>query len=298
MDAGDGQNKRTAKGYRGRFAPSPTGPLHFGSLVAAIGSYLRAKSVHGSWLVRIEDIDPPREVPGAAQSQLATLARFGLTPDEPVAYQSSARARHLALLARLQRSGLAFDCGCSRRDLPASGIYPGTCRDGLAPGREARSVRFRVPDRDETVDDAVFGRSVHRLREECGDFVIRRADGLIAYQLAVVADDIEAGVTEVVRGRDLLESSARQQLLYAALDRPAPSWVHLPLVVDRDGSKLSKSTHADPVDDRSTVQAFRLALSVLGHQPPRGRRTLESMHEWAVANFELERVPVRPFQLA
>jgi glutamyl-Q tRNA(Asp) synthetase len=297
MDARDDQYKRPVAGYRGRFAPSPTGPLHFGSLVAAVGSYLRAKSLGGSWHVRIEDIDPPREVPGAAAHQIATLARFGLVSDEPVVYQSASCNRHRDALDRLRRAGLAFDCACSRRDLPASGVYPGTCRDGLPDGRAPRSVRFRVPDRPEVVRDAVFGRSEHRLADECGDFVIRRADGLVAYQLAVVVDDLEAGITEVVRGSDLLDSSARQQALYAALGRSPPAWVHLPLIVDRCGQKLSKSTHADPVDDACTARTLRLALTALGHAPPSGVRSPASMLRWAVNDFDLGRVPTEPFEL-
>jgi glutamyl-Q tRNA(Asp) synthetase len=298
MDAGDDQNKRGASGYRGRFAPSPTGPLHFGSLVAALGSYLRAKSVGGRWLLRIEDIDPPREVAGAAAGQIATLERFGLRPDEPVVYQSTSRALHHEALRRLRQAGLAFDCACSRRDLPASGVYPGTCRNGVQAGRPARSVRFRVPEAPLLVTDARFGRTTYRLGEECGDFVIQRADGLIAYQLAVVVDDIAAGITEVVRGRDLLESSARQQALYAALGRPAPAWLHLPLIVDRHGNKLSKSTRADPVDQASTARTLALALTALGHAPPPGVRTAGALLRWGRANFELARVPTEPFELA
>ena len=297
MDAPPPQNKIAGAGYRGRFAPSPTGPLHFGSLVAAVGSFVQARSKAGRWLVRIEDIDPPREVAGAARRQLETLARFGMRSDSPVHYQSTSAAEHDAAIATLKRAGRAFDCGCSRRDLPASGVYPGTCRRGLPPGRRARSVRFRVPDAPETVVDAVFGRSRHALGEECGDFVIRRADSLVAYQLAVVVDDIAAGITEVVRGRDLLDSSARQQALYAALGRPAPAWLHLPLVVDRHGRKLSKSERADPVEHRSTVRALRLALTALGHAPPAGVRTLDATWAWAIGHWNVARIPAEPFEL-
>jgi glutamyl-Q tRNA(Asp) synthetase len=165
-------------------------------------------------------------------------------------------------------------------------------------GGEARSIRFRVPDAPEIVRDAVFGRATYRLAEECGDFVIRRADGLVAYQLAVVVDDIAAGITEVVRGRDLLESSARQQALYAALGHPAPAWAHLPLIVDRAGRKLSKSTRADPVNQASPARTLALALTALGHAPPPGVRTCEAIRRWALAHFELQRVPTEPFELA
>lgn len=290
-------NKQPPGAYRGRFAPSPTGPLHFGSLVAAVGSYLQARSAGGRWLVRVEDLDPPREVAGAAQSQIETLARFGMRPDEPVHYQSRSQGNHAAVLARLREAGDAFDCGCSRRDLPASGIYPGTCRNGLPPGRSPRSVRFRIPAHPIEVADRVFGRSVHALSESTGDFVIRRADGLFAYQLAVVVDDIASGITEVVRGSDLLDSCARQQALYQALGSPVPAWVHLPLCVDRHGHKLSKSERADPVERMPAARALALALTALGHSPPAGRRSLEALWTWAIPNWRIERVPREPFEV-
>src|SRR6056297_3136350 len=213
QDKPDKHDPGNPRRYIGRFAPSPTGPLHFGSLLAAIGSFLQARANDGAWLVRIEDMDPPREVPGAAKSQLETLARFGMFSDQPVVYQSRSSALHLSAVARLRGRGLAFDCACSRRDLPPSGIYPGTCRDGIASGKTARSVRFRVPETSIEMVDRVFGPLSYPLRETCGDFVIRRADGLFAYQLAVVVDDIAAGATEIVRGSDLLDSSPRQQAI-------------------------------------------------------------------------------------
>lgn len=283
--------------YRGRFAPSPTGPLHLGSLLAAAGSFLQARSNGGAWLVRIEDIDPPREVPGAAKSQLETLARFGMFSDEPVVYQSRSSALHESALERLRACGLAFDCVCSRRDLPSSGIYPGTCRDSIPPGKAARSVRFRVPSAPVEVVDRVFGPSSHSLMETCGDFVIRRADGLFAYQLAVVADDIAAGVTEIVRGHDLLDSSPRQQLLFEALDAPVPRWMHLPLVVDKSGRKLSKSSGADPVQRARPAGALAVALQALGHRPPAGLRSLESLWSWAIDHWNPERIPTEPFEI-
>jgi len=288
------QNKNN---YRGRFAPSPTGPLHLGSLTAAVASYLQARAHRGRWLVRIEDIDPPREVAGAAADQLETLAAFGLVSDEPVVYQSRSRALHERALAHLRGAGLAYACGCSRRDLPPSGIYPGTCRSGIPHGRTARSIRFRIPDAPIELADRVFGPSLHRLDQSCGDFVIRRADSLMAYQLAVVVDDIEAGISEIVRGSDLLDSSPRQQAIYAALDAPVPGWMHLPLIVDRKGAKLSKSTQADPVRAETPVRALSLALAALGHRPPPGLRGLESLWQWALANWEAARVPREPFEL-
>lgn len=288
------QNKHA---YRGRFAPSPTGPLHFGSLAAAVASYLQARANRGRWLVRIEDIDPPREAPGAAGRQVETLAAFGMVPDAPVAYQSRSRALHERAIDRLRAAGLAYDCGCSRRDLPSSGVYPGTCRAGIPAGKSARSIRFRVPETPVELADRVFGASLHRLEADCGDFVIRRADGLIAYQLAVVVDDIEAGITEVVRGSDLLDSSPRQQALYQAMQAPVPRWMHLPLIVDRTGAKLSKSTHADPVEKNAPAAALALALRALGHRPPAGLRGLESLWKWALVNWDPARIPRDPFEL-
>jgi len=300
MDARGDQNKndrRTPQPYRGRFAPSPTGPLHFGSLLAAAGSFLQARSNGGAWLVRIEDIDPPREVPGAARAQLETLARFGMVSDEPVVYQSRSSAMHESALQRLLADGFAFGCACSRRDLPSSGVYPGTCRGGIASGRTARSVRFRVADEPVEIVDRVFGALSYRLRDTCGDFVIRRADGLFAYQLAVVVDDIAAGATEIVRGCDLLESSPRQQAIFEALDAPVPRWMHLPLVVDASGAKLSKSTGADPVHHARPARTLALVLEALGHQPPGGLRSLDSLWAWAIDHWAPERIPTDPFEI-
>lgn len=283
-----------ASAYRGRFAPSPTGELHFGSLVAALGSFLQARSRGGRWLVRIEDIDPPREVPGAAASQLRTLAGFGLTPDEPVLYQSQLGKGHRQALAALLQAGQAFHCACSRRDLPDNGIYPGTCRHGLPPGGKARSVRARASDQDICFDDGIQGPQVQNPGLQSGDFVIRRADGLIAYQLAVVVDDASAGITEVVRGADLIESTARQIHLYRCLDWQVPTYAHLPLIVDDNGDKLSKSAGSDPIRRYPPIIALRLALRALGHEPPAGHKALDSMLTWAQRHWQLERVPKGP----
>lgn len=285
----------TVDRYIGRFAPSPTGSLHFGSLVAAVGSWLQARANHGTWLVRIEDIDPPRAVPGAARQQLETLRRFGMTADGEVLYQSRFEARHRQALTTLLDGGLAYYCGCSRRELPPSGIYPGTCRNGLPPGKEPRGVRLRSDGCGEVVfHDRVQGQIREYPGSRAGDFIIRRADGLIAYQLAVVVDDAAAGITEVVRGADLLDSTARQIHVYRSLDLPPPDWMHLPLIVDAEGRKLSKSDHDDPVDRDSPAQALRLALRALGHEPPSGSRSLEAIWQWAIANWTTERIPQGP----
>jgi glutamyl-Q tRNA(Asp) synthetase len=279
----------------GRFAPSPTGALHFGSLVAALGSYLRARQQGGRWLLRIEDLDPPREVPGAADDQIATLAAFGLRPDSPVGYQSRSAKQHRAALERLIECGAAFRCGCSRKDLPADGVYPGTCRQGLPPGREARSVRMRTDTSGvECFTDAIQGRYCDHPGRAGGDFIILRGDGLIAYQLAVVVDDSASGITEVVRGADLIDSTPRQLLVYHRLGLAPPDWMHLPVITDENGRKLSKSDDDDPVVARPPAEALRLALRALGHEPPAGARLIETQLDWALTNFDVSRIPRGP----
>ncbi|WP_376690954.1 tRNA glutamyl-Q(34) synthetase GluQRS [Wenzhouxiangella sp. EGI_FJ10409] len=282
-------------GYTGRFAPSPTGALHFGSLVAAVGSFLRARSLGGRWLVRVEDIDPPREVAGAAEEQIATLAAFGLLPDAPVSYQSESSGLHERALEQLLASGAAFRCGCSRRHLPSDGVYPGTCRNGIPSGRQPRSVRMRTDNAEvECFEDAVQGRYCDHPGRISGDFIIRRGDGLIAYQLAVVVDDAAAGITEVVRGADLIDSTPRQLLVYRRLGLNPPDWMHLPVVTDDNGRKLSKSDNDDPVFARPHAEALRLALRALGHEPPAGARLLETQLDWARSNFDIGRIPLGP----
>ena len=207
--------------YVGRFAPSPTGPLHFGSVVAAIGSWLDARSAGGRWLLRIDDLDTARNVPGAADAIRRELERLGMAWDGEVRLQSADPAPYGDALARLRREGRAFGCACSRRDL-VGGVYPGTCRDGLPAGALERALRLRVDDRAVTVDDLVQGAFTQQLRRDVGDFVIDRADGVVAYHLATVVDDAAAGVTRVVRGADLLDSTPRQLALYAALGLAPP----------------------------------------------------------------------------
>jgi glutamyl-Q tRNA(Asp) synthetase len=260
----------------GRFAPSPTGPLHFGSLVAAVASYADARAAGGRWLVRIEDVDEPRSVAGAEEEIVAALARHGFAWDGDIVRQSARTARYERALARLARAGLTYECACSRRDLEAAPlvhgerVYPGTCRSGIAPQRvhrAQRSVRVRV--RDETVAfvDRLQGPQSQSLREEVGDFVVRRADGLYAYQLAVVVDDAEQGVTSVVRGADLLASTARQIFLQRALDIATPAYLHVPVAIDRHGRKLSKQTRAAPLAG-DPCQALLAAWRFLDQPPP------------------------------
>jgi glutamyl-Q tRNA(Asp) synthetase len=247
--------------YRGRFAPSPTGALHLGSLVAALGSWLLARRAGGQWLVRVEDIDPPREIAGAARRQLRTLSAFGLDSDGPVLYQGTRGDAYQTALERLLASGDAFACHCSRGMLEG-----GVHRRCVSPAERPRpAIRFRVlPGTTITFDDAIQGRISQDVDTDVGDFVLRRADGPWAYQLAVVVDDAAQGITDIVRGADLLDSTARQILLQRALGLPTPRYAHLPLVVDADGRKLSKSLSALPVDDADPVPALRAAWRLLG----------------------------------
>ncbi len=280
--------------YRTRFAPSPTGALHFGSLVAALGSYLRARSFQGQWLIRIEDIDPPRQVAGAIEAQLTTLADFGLQSDLPVVRQSTRLEAHRAAITKLVDEGLAYPCGCSSKELPKDAPYPQTCRHGLPPGRVERSIRLKTHDEVVVFEDAVQGPQEQIPSQQSGDFIIRRGDGLIAYQLAVVVDDHAQQITEVVRGADLIDSVGRQCLVYDALHYPRPEYLHLPLIVDHNGRKLSKSDGADPIARYNRNEAFRLALRALGHEPPPEAISLDAQWQWALKNWALHRIPRGP----
>ena len=252
--------------YRGRFAPSPTGPLHVGSLVAAFGSWLMARHAGGEWWIRIEDLDPPREVPGAADAQLRTLTAFGLVSDGPVVRQSARHGLYRAAVDRLLARGLAFPCRCSRSDLAAADGIHRSCRPGA--NRAEAAIRLRVQDRyPVSFDDLLHGRVEQDVAAAVGDFVLLRADGFWAYQLAVVVDDADQGITHVVRGADLLDSTPRQILLQRALELPTLSYAHLPLVVDAAGQKLSKSLAALPVDGADPLPALRLAWRALGQHP-------------------------------
>ena len=289
--------------YRGRFAPSPTGPLHFGSLVAATGSFLEARSRGGEWLLRIEDVDAPRCSAAAADDTLRTLDAFGFAWDGEVVRQSRREAAYAAALDRLREAQRVFPCACTRRELADSAIapdgaaiYPGTCRDGLPPGRGARAWRLRVGDARIAFDDAIQGRIESDLAREAGDFVLLRADGLHAYQLAVVVDDAEAGITDVVRGADLLTSTARQIFLQQCLGFATPSYAHLPVVVNAAGEKLSKQTLAPPLDARHPAPALVAALRFLGQAPPVDLTLagVDDVWRWALANWRLDRVPRGP----
>ncbi len=288
--------------YRGRFAPSPTGPLHFGSLVAALASCLDARAAGGEWLLRMEDVDRTREVPGAADAILRALEAFGFEWDGPVMYQQHRAPAYRAALERLLAAGHAFPCACTRRELeaharpgPEGRIYPGTCREGLPPGREARAVRVRVEDAAVRFQDRLLGPQVQDLAAEVGDFVIRRGDGLFAYQLAVVVDDAEQGITHVVRGSDLLGSTPRQIHLQRLLGLPTPRYLHLPVAVDTRGVKLSKQTGAPPVDPKRPLAALCAALRFLGHAPPAEicSGPLDDFWRWAIDHWSVDRLPRR-----
>jgi glutamyl-Q tRNA(Asp) synthetase len=318
--------------YRGRFAPSPTGPLHFGSLVAAVGSYLDARSQRGQWLLRMEDIDAPRCSPAWADDILRTLEMFGLHWDGEVVWQQGAgqQAAYREALAQLKLDGQVFACACTRRELADSQLaadgavlYPGTCRAGLPAGKTARAWRVRVDfvphgkgvkkegnaaagtprtaTRDSSCivfDDAVQGRIQSNLITGLGDFIVCRADGFFAYQLAVVVDDAAAGITHVVRGADLLVSTPRQIFLQRCLGVPMPHYAHLPVAVNAAGEKLAKQTLAKPLDKADPGRAIHAALQFLGQQPPPELATaqLDDIWSWAKAHWQLQRVPKKMMQ--
>ncbi|CAB3753771.1 tRNA glutamyl-Q(34) synthetase GluQRS [Paraburkholderia humisilvae] len=292
--------------YRGRFAPSPTGPLHFGSLVSALASWLDARAHHGGWLARIEDIDGPRTVRGAAEDILATLERFGMRADEPPVWQSRRTAHYERAFAQLQAVGLAYPCSCTRKEIADSLVraharhttlaYPGTCRSGLH-GKAPRAWRLRVPDSSNAnasasptdnpavihFDDRWQGPQSQNLATEVGDFVLYRADGQWAYQLAVVVDDAEAGITHIVRGADLLDSTARQIYLQRCLGMPTPSYLHVPVVVNEQGEKLSKQTGAHPLDASQPLDALQAAARHLGLDLAAGaHRSLDAFYRAAI----------------
>jgi len=278
----------------GRFAPSPTGPLHLGSLLAATGSYLDARSRGARWLVRIEDLDTPRVVPGCADEMLRTLETYGFEWDGEVLYQSARREAYRATLAQLSAAGRLFACSCSRKELAGGNLaggddqstgYPGTCRDGPSrPGPVAQ--RFRVSDRTIHFDDLFLG-TQHFELSTCGDVVVERRDGLASYQLAVVVDDAFQEVTRVVRGADLLTSTPWQMDLQDALSLPRPIYGHLPLVLEPDGAKLSKSNRAVPLTLSTASQTLTSTLTLLSQTPPPdlGLGSIKDVWNWALAHW-------------
>lgn len=282
--------------YVGRFAPSPTGPLHFGSLVAAVASYLQARANDGLWLLRIEDIDPPREQTGASKAIINSLERYGFEWDGDVIFQSESRAAHDAALASLIDHNLAYRCKCSRRDLAdaprgALGvIYPGTCRSCC--DADDAAIRLLTNDSEIAFDDLLQGRIAQHLESESGDFIIRRRDGLIAYHLAVVVDDEVQGVTEIVRGIDLMDSTPRQIWLQQLLGYRTPAYTHIPVITHADGDKLSKLTGAPGLSLHDVEKTLVEALGALQQEPPAdlAQSTREGIWSWAIKNWELGKI--------
>ena len=273
---------------RGRFAPSPTGPLHFGSLVAAVASYLDAKSAGAEWLVRMEDVDTPRSVPCAAESILRSLEAHGMEWDGPVVAQS--QRLNLYREALRQLGDRVYPCGCSRRNV--AGAYPGTCRAGLATNRRASAFRLRVPADPIEFADRLRGPISESLEQSCGDFVLLRADGIFAYHLAVVVDDIDQDITDIVRGADLLDSTARQVYLYSLLGVDVPRYLHVPVVCSPNGEKLSKQTHAPALDDRLASASLREAFEFLSHPLPPELQAASprELLQWGIQNWKPSRL--------
>jgi len=290
--------------YRGRFAPSPTGELHFGSLVAAVGSYLQARTRQGIWLVRMEDIDPPREQAGAADAILRSLECYGFEWDQSVLYQSTRSQAYEAALEQLRQQQQVYPCACSRsqiqavRDILAESttalnIYPGTCRRGLPAGRPARSWRVRAHDRHIDFTDRVQGNIIANRDQPGDDFVVYRADGYYAYQLAVTVDDAWQDITEIVRGADLLATTPGQILLQQYLQLAQPGYAHLPVVLNPEGQKLSKQTGASPISCKQVSETLTAALAFLGHTVPDEltRAPPQEIWSWAIDNWQISIVP-------
>lgn len=279
--------------YVGRFAPTPSGYLHFGSLVAALASYLDARAVGGRWLLRMEDLDPPREVPGAQDAILRTLETYGFEWDGELERQSERHAQYAAVTERLLSQGLAYACICSRKQLEGyAGIYPGFCRNACHAEQNA-AIRIRVPELDYHFIDRVQGEFHQHLGREVGDFVIRRRDGLFAYQLAVVLDDAWQGITDVVRGADLLDSTPRQLYLQELLGLPQPRYLHVPLIIQPDGHKLGKSYRSPPLPADQAGPLLLRALRALGQPAPAELQGAapRQLLEWGIAHWDATRIP-------
>jgi len=286
--------------YRGRFAPSPTGPLHFGSLVAASASYLQARHSDGLWHLRVEDIDPPREIAGATDSILTTLEQYGFEWDGSVLYQSQRLDIYREVANELVKDDLAYFCTCSRKQIratavqgPGGPIYPGNCREKKHPGSVDTSIRLVSDDRNIHFSDLIQGQYDEQLNLFCGDYIIYRSGNLPAYQLAVVVDDAAQQITEVFRGSDLITSTSRQIVLQQQLGYSTPTYAHHPIAINQDGQKLSKQTFASAITaDDAPAQLWR-ALSFLGQRPPTELKTLDllTIWEWAIKNWSLAAIP-------
>lgn len=279
--------------YVGRFAPTPSGYLHFGSLVAALASYLDARAAGGRWLLRMEDLDPPREMPGAQDAILSTLERYGFEWDGTLIRQSDRHAEYAALIDRLFSQGLAYACTCTRKQLEGhAGIYPGLCRNAGHADEDA-AIRLRVPELQYHFTDRVQGEFCQHLGREVGDFVIRRRDGLFAYQLAVVLDDAWQGITDVVRGADLLDSTPRQLYLQELLGLSQPRYLHVPLIIQPDGHKLGKSYRSPPLPSDQATPLLLRALRALGQPAPTELHCAspQELLQSAIAHWDASRIP-------
>lgn len=276
--------------YRGRFAPSPTGDLHVGSLVAAIASYCQAKSQQGEWLIRIEDIDETRTIKGADHLIIETLKKYGLESDRPVIYQTSAERQHhyTQAVVSLTERNLTFPCLCTRKQLSGTTVYPGTCREltNTTP-KQAFATKVKANLQTYQFNDAVQGIQQHKVSQQCGDFNIKRKDGLYCYQLAVVLDDAAQGITEVVRGIDIMESTGRQMMLIDMLGLPQPDYAHIPVITTADGHKLSKQNHAKPITHEDPFETTMLALSLLQQRLPKLKvKSMQQLLKFAVENWQ------------
>lgn len=286
--------------YRGRFAPTPSGPLHFGSMVAAVGSYLDAKSQGGDWLLRIDDLDPPRVMPGAADGILQSLERLGLHWDETVVRQSRRSDAYRDALERLRAEDRIYPCGCSRKEIGEAAVagidgpvYPGICRHGMPPGHTMRTLRVRTDGASIAFDDRLQGPVRQQLASGIGDFVLWRIDGVFSYHLACAIDDADAGITHVVRGADLIASTPRQIHLQRLLGLPEPEYLHLPVAVNAQGDKLSKQTLAPPIDTGSPAAVLAQVLLFLGHAlpPDLAAADVGVLLSWAIPNWRRELLP-------
>jgi glutamyl-Q tRNA(Asp) synthetase len=279
-------------GYIGRFAPTPSGPLHFGSIIAALGSYLQARQHKGKWLVRIEDVDLPRTIPGADKIILEQLECLGLLWDGEVVYQSQQTPRYESALKNLDNLGLTFPCVCTRKEV-ANKPYPGTCRNGISKDPIGRSIRIKTNNQGILFNDLLQGDYSQSLEADVGDFVIKRTDGLFAYHLAVTVDDAEQEINEIVRGADLLDSTPRQIYLQQLLGFPVPRYLHLPIAINNDGSKVSKQSHAKAIDHNNPSKIICEALEFLGQSPPLEAvdSDLESLLSWSIKNWNINALP-------
>jgi len=279
---------------RGRFAPSPTGPLHLGSLYTALARFLEARPKRGQWIVRIDDIDTPRCVPGASEKILKTLEHFGLHWDQPVDYQSKRLDQYREAIHTLKETGRTYPCRCSRKSLEGTKpVYPGWCRNRNIDRNQPHAIRVTVDNHPVSMNDRIQGAFSQNLAASHGDFIIRRRDGIYAYQLAVVLDDAQSGITEVVRGCDLLHNTPRQIHLYRLLGLPIPSYCHIPVLVDQHGHKLSKQTGAPPVESIEPGPLLYQLLQGLGQNPPQALRIAlpDEILTWAMTHWNLRKIP-------